>query len=290
MSDIAPVWASPKSLDEAKVDFRVLTDLVVDLTVDMRACTAPSVMSRMYREDAASKCSAAAALLGDSKEAGFRVVPPVLPCALLVADAATRAQWSEPQQAWYKQLAEHARDHGDCIRDSRSTPERLSAALLTVFTFVNPEQVIKLWPRPETRTSTWKDLLILPTAILQDRTRDFHHAMPKGAPSVTVPEHSYRLRLCCATMEVSFVVACCIANYALLAREEKETAQRLRAILAGGGKPTAPAANAETSVSEGDSSDSDGEWRTQRPHSEAARSVGVPRPAGSNSLPSPRRS
>lgn len=271
MSDIAPVWASPKRLDEAKVDFRVLTDLVVDLTVDMRACTAPSVMSRMYREDAGSKCSAAAALLGDSKEAGFRVVPPVLPRALLVADAATRAQWSEPQQAWYKQLEEHARDHGDCIRDSRSTPERLSAALLTVFTFVNPEQVIKLWPRPETRTSTWKDLLILPTAILQDRTRDFHHAMPKGAPSVTVPEHSYSLRLCCATMEVSFVVACCIANYALLAREEKETAQRLRAILAGDGKPTAPAANAETSVSEGDSSDSDGEWRTQRPHSEAAR-------------------
>ena len=270
MSDIAPVWASPKRLDEAKVDFRVPTDLVIELTVDRRACVAPTVMTRMYREDAASKCSAAAALLGDSKE-GFTVVPPVLPRALLAADAAARAQWSEPQQAWYKQLVELARDHGVCIRESRSTPEQRSAALVRVFKLVNPEQVIKLWPQPETRISTWKDLLILPTAILQDRTYDSQQAMPNGVPPVKVPEHSYRLRLCCVTAELSFVVACCIANYALLAREEKEAAQHLRAILAGDGKPTTPAASAETSASEGDSSDSDGEWRTQRPHREAAR-------------------
>ena len=89
MPDIVPVWASSKRLDEANVDFRVPTELFVELTVDKRACRAPSVMSRMYREGAASKCSAAAALLGDSKEEGFRVVAPVLPRAMLPADAAT---------------------------------------------------------------------------------------------------------------------------------------------------------------------------------------------------------
>ena len=268
MPNIVPVWASSKRLDEAKVDFRVPTELFVELTVDKRACRAPSVMSRMYREGAASKCSAAAALLGDSKEEGFRVVAPVLPRAMLAADAATVAQWSEPQQAWYTQLGELVREHGSSIRESQGAPEQRSAALLSVFKLVNPEQVSKLWPQPAMRTSTWKDLLILPTAILQDRPCESQRTQPNGLPRVKVPEHSFRLRLSCATVEVSFVVACCIANYALLACEEKGAHEHLRAILNG---CSTPVASADTSVSEGDSSDSDGEWRTQHPHREAAR-------------------
>ena len=222
MPGVSPAWAQPPRLLQAGVvNFRVLTDLLVDLTVDKRACPAPNVLSNVYRGDATQKCAAATALLGDSKM-GFGIKPPVLPRALLTADAAQRAKWSEPQQAWYNQLVEHACALSDCIRESRSTWEQRSAALITVFELINVDEVSKLWPEPQQKTSTWKDLLTSTTAILHSSPREERQRLRTGE-WIVVPQHAYRLRLACVNAEASFVVACCIANYALLSREKEKT-------------------------------------------------------------------
>ena len=254
-------------LQAGVVDFRVLTDLLVDLNVDKRVCPAPNVLSNVYQGDVAQKCAAATALLGDSKM-GFGIKPPVLPRALLTADAAQRAKWSEPQQAWYNQLVEHARALSDCIRESRSSWEQRGTALTTVFKLINVEEVTKLWPEPQQRTSTWKDLLTPTTAILHSGPREERQRLRTGEWSV-VPQHTYRLRLTCVNAEVSFVVACCIANYALLPREEEKAYDSLRATLADG-KAKASVAEAETSASES-SSDGESEWQIKKSRRDAAR-------------------
>ena len=85
MPGVSPAWAQPTRLLQAGVvDFRVLTDLLVDLNVDKRVCPAPNVLSNVYQGDVAQKCAAATAVLGDSKM-GFGIKPPVLPRALLTA-------------------------------------------------------------------------------------------------------------------------------------------------------------------------------------------------------------
>ena len=101
----------------------------------------------------------------------------------------------------------------------------------------------KLWPEPQQRTSTWKDLLTPTTAILHSGPREERQRLRTGEWSV-VPQHTYRVRLTCVNAEVSFVVACCIANYALLPREEEKTYDSLRAILADDGKAKASVAEA----------------------------------------------
>ena len=264
MPGVSPAWAQPPRLLQAGVaNFRVLTDLLVDLSVDKRACPAPNVLSNVYRGDMAQKCAAAAALLGDSKM-GFGIKPPVLPRALLASDAAQRAKWLAPQQAWYNQLVEHARALSDCIRESRSTWEQHSAALITVFKLINVEEVTKLWPEQQEKTSTWKDLLTPTTAILHSGPREERQKLH------VVPQHTYRLRLACVNAEVSFVVACYIANYALLPREEEKKYASLRVILAGDGKVKASAAEAETSASES-SSDGESDWQIKKSRRDAAR-------------------
>jgi hypothetical protein len=128
-----------------------------------------------------------------------------------------------------------------------------------------------VWPQHEL-TSKWSDLLLIPSAILQDTARTVHQTVGVDRAKLAVPEHTYRVRLCCSTAEVAYVVACCVANYALLPREAPEASKRLHAILSGkGGGSQASLANAETSVSEADSSDSDGEWHTHHSSRAAAR-------------------
>ena len=89
------MWASLQKLRAAGLDPRVLTSLVVDLDVDTRACPVPLVLRRVYSCEPTAKMAAVAALLGDAKD-GFAIVPPVLPRALLSADAEGRAGWSAP--------------------------------------------------------------------------------------------------------------------------------------------------------------------------------------------------
>ena len=239
----------------------MLTDLVVDVAVDTRACPAPLALRRVYSCEPAAKMAAAAALLGDAKT-GFAIVPPVLPRALLGADASARAGWTAPQQAWYQELVSQTRDSGELVRGPCAAPEQRSAALTALFALIARARLTQLWPQQELTTS-WTDLLCLPSAILQDRARDVQQTTGTDKAKRVVAEHSYRVRLCCPTAEVTYIVAGCIANYALLPREAPETAKRLRAILAGSssGSPR-PSASAETSTSETDSSDGDGEWHT----------------------------
>jgi hypothetical protein len=270
MSTNVPVWASLKALRTAGLDPRVLTSLVVDLDVDKRACPAPLVLKRVYSSDPKSKLCAAASLLGDPK-AGFAIIPPVLPRALLSADVDARASWSGPQQAWYQELVSQARDSGELVREGGSTPEQRGAALTALFKLIDADKLRQLWPQQEF-TSSWADLLLLPSAILHDRARDVQQTVGNGKASLLVPQSTYRVRLCCTTAEVSYIVACCVANYALLSREAPEAAKRLRAILGGASlRSHESSADAETSASESDSSDSDGGWHTYRSSREAAR-------------------
>jgi len=270
MSTNVPVWASLKALRAAGLDPRVLTSLVVDLDVDKRACPAPIVLKRVYSSDPTSKLSAVASLLGDPK-AGFAIIPPALPRALLSADADARASsWSGPQQAWYQELVSQARDSGQLVREAGSTPAQRGAALTALFNLIDADKLRQLWPQQEF-TSSWADLLFLPSAILHDRARDVQQTVGNGKAPLLVPEYTYRVRLCCATAEVTYIVACCIANYALLPREAPEAAKRLRAILGGARLRSHESSDAETSASEPDSSDSDGEWHTYRSSREAAR-------------------
>jgi hypothetical protein len=256
-----PVWASLKKLRAAGIDPRVLTSLVVDFDVDTRAGPAPLVLKRVYSSEPASKLAAVASLLGDPK-AGFGIIPPTLPRALLSADAATRANWSAPQQAWFQELVSQARDSGELIREPGSKPEQRGVALTALFKLIAADSVKPLWPQQEF-TSKWADLLLLPSAILHDTARDVTQTVGADKAKLVVPEHTYRVRLCCSSAEVAYVVACCVSNYALLPREAPEASKRLRAILAANSVGLqATSANADTSVSEADSSDSDGEWHT----------------------------
>ena len=262
MGATVPVWASLQKLRAAGLDPRVRTSLVVDLDVDTRACPAPLVLRRVYSSEPSAKMAAAATLLGDPKE-GFAIIPPLLPRALLSADAEARAGWSAPQQAWYQELASQARESEELVREPGAARERRSAALTALFALIAGERLKQLWPQQEQLTACWADLLCLPSAILQDRVREVQQTTGADRTKRVVAEHSYRVRLCCPTAEVTYIVAGCIANYALLSREAPETAKRLRAILAGSsaGSPQS-AASAETSASETDSSDGDGEWHT----------------------------
>jgi hypothetical protein len=262
-----PVWASLQRLRAVGLDPRVPTSLVVDLDVDKRACPAPLVLKRVYSSDPRSKLCAVAKLLGDPI-AGFAIIPPVLPRALLGAGAAAYASWTSSQQAWYHELVTQARDSGDLVRELGSTSEQRGAALDALFALIRPAALKQLWPEQEL-TSDWVDILTVPSAPLSDRTRSVRRAVGNGQPPVMVPETSIRMRLCCATAEVAYVVAGCIANYALLSREVPEAAQRLRGILGGASSGSSP--DAATSVSESDSSDGDGEWQTYRSSREAAR-------------------
>jgi hypothetical protein len=267
MGATVPVWASLQKLRVAGLDPRVLTSLVVDLDVDTRACPAPLVLRRVYSSEPTAKLAAVAALLGDSKE-GFAIIPPALPRALLSADADARAGWSAPQQAWFQQLASHTRESGELVREPGATHEQRGAALTTLFALIASDRLKQLWPQQEL-TAAWADLLCLPSAILQDRAREVQQTIGADRAKRVVTEHSYRVRLCCPTAEVTYIVAGCIANYALLPREAPETAKRLRAILAGSsaGLPQLPA---DTSTSETDSSDGDGEWQTYHSSRRAA--------------------
>lgn len=261
MSDTIPAWAPLHKLRAAGLDPRVVTSLVVDLDVDTRACPAPLVLRRVYSSEPTAKLAATVTLLGDVK-AGFAIIPPVLPRALLSADAAARASWSAAQQAWYQELASQMRESGELVREPGAVPEQRSAALTALFALLGSDRVKQLWPQQEL-TAGWADLLCLPSAILQDRVREVQQTVGANRTKLEVAEHSYRVRLCCPTAEVTYAVAGCIANYALLPREAPDTAKRLRAILAGGssGSPQ-PSVSAETSASEADSSDGDGEWHT----------------------------
>jgi hypothetical protein len=247
----------------------VLTSLVIELDVDTRACPAPQVLRRVYSSEPAAKMAAAAALLGDAKE-GFAIIAPALPRALLSADAAARALWSTPQQAWYQELVSLTRESGDLVREPGATPEQRSAALTSLFALIAGKRLQQVWPQQEL-TAGWAELLCLPSAILQDRAREVQQTIGADGARRVVAEHSYRVRLCCPTAEVTCVVAGCIANYALLPREAPETAKRLRAILAGGGSGLSqPSASADTSTSETDSSDGDGGWQTYHSSRRAA--------------------
>ena len=265
------MWASLQRLRAAGPNPCELTSLVVDLEVDTRAGPAPLVLNRVYSSDPASKLAAAASLLGDPK-AGFAMKLPLLPRALLAANTQpdARANWSASQLAWYQELVTQARDNGGLVREPGHTLEQRGTALKALFQLVDIDKIKQLWPQQEL-TSSWADLLLPPSAILQDRVRDVYHSVGADKAQVRVPEHTYRVRLCCPTAEVTYLVAGCIANYALLPRERPEEARRLRTILTGT-DPHSPrsSASADTSTSETNSSDSDGEWHTYRPSRAAA--------------------
>src|SRR6202012_316936 len=130
------------------------------------------------------------------------------------------------QQAWFQELVSQVRDSGDIVRERGSTPEQRSTALTALFRLIDAATLKQVWPDQEF-TSCWADLLSVPSAILSDRTRTVRRAAGNGRPPLTVPESSIRMRLCCATAEVAYIVAACIANYALLPREVPEAASRL---------------------------------------------------------------
>jgi len=268
MGATVPVWASLQKLRTAGLDPRVSTSLVVDLDVDTRACPAPLVLRRVYSCEPTAKLAAVAALLGDGKE-GFAIVPPILPRAVLSADADARAGWSAPQLAWYQELASQARKSRELVSEPGAAHEQRSAALSALFALIAHDRLKQLWPQQEL-TANWADLLCLPSAILQDRVRDVQQTAGAARTKVEVTEHSYRVRLCCPTAEATYAVAGCIANYALLPREAPQAAKRLRAILAGNSDDSHASARADTSTSDTDSSDGDGEWHTYHSSRRAA--------------------
>jgi hypothetical protein len=185
----------------------VRTNLVVDLDVDTRACSAPLVLKRVYSSDPASKLSAVVKLLGDLT-AGFAIYPPAVPRALLRAGADVSATWTAPQKAWYQELVSLATESGDLVREPGSTTDQRIAAVDALLKLIRKDKLTKLWPE-EDLTSGWADILSLPSAILRDRARTVQRAVGNGKPPLTAREYSISVRLCCATAEMTFIVACC---------------------------------------------------------------------------------
>ena len=269
MSDTVPVWASVNKLRAAGLDPRVMTSLVIDLDVDTRACPAPLVLKRVYSSDPASRLAAVGTLLGDPK-AGFAITAPALPRALLTADATARAAWTAAQQSWYQELTSQVSASGELMWEPGSALDKRCTALSSLFQLIAIGKLQQLWPQQEF-TSTWADLLLPPSAILHDRARDVQQAVRGANAIMKVPEYTYRLRLSCPTTEVTYIVACCLANFALLPRDEPEAAKRLRAILDDTNPGRRPSSATGDTSSDADSSDSESEWHTYRSSRHAAR-------------------
>ena len=209
-----PVWVPLHRLRAAGIDPRVATSFVVDLDVDARACPALLVLRRVYAGDTTAKLAAVAALLGDA-EAGFAINLPVLPHALLSANAEARVGWSTVQQDWYQELTSQARESGELVREPGAAPKQRSAALIALFALLVGDRITRLWSQ-QGLTSSWADLLLPPSAILQDRVHQVQQTVSADRGKLLVPEHIYRLRLCCPNAEATYAVAGCLANYALL--------------------------------------------------------------------------
>ena len=120
------------------------------------------------------------------------------------------------------------RASGDVVCDSSATREQRSAALTALFALIDSDRLKQLWPQQELMTG-WADLLCLPSAILQDRAREVQQTTGGDRAKLVVQSTATAFGFVVPTAEVTYIVAGCIANYALLHREAPEIAKRLRA-------------------------------------------------------------
>ena len=258
-----PVWVNdiPK-LTSLRLDPHVSTELVVDLSVEQRLASAPIVLSSQYRATPASRLATVAELLGDP-EAGFAIVPPFLPRAILTAAAVDsgRASWSSEQTAYYNELVMLMSANADLIRgkgESAGTPVRRGKAVAAFRALVSQKRVEQVWPQ-HAITNSWADLLVLPSRVLEDKEREVQQPQKQRAadhrPVERVYRHDYRLRLCFASNLVAYAVGCFLVHYSLARFQTPDVVKSLQAIL--DGKPWTSQTDTDVSGSSSSGSDSD---------------------------------
>lgn len=248
--DYAPRWVRYDKLVGIGLDPRVPTALVVDLNSDSRFPSLPRVARDYYSLPSQLKRTMTADLLGDSK--GFAMKAPAIPrCLLPLALPTTASLLSAQQLAWCEELTRQAQQSGGTVCDftERWGPagDVSAAACSALFDHIAPDVLRPLWP-PEQLTQSWDELLAPTSVILKDhidteqsKLRDCRH-----------PGHLYSLRLCGATPEVTYVIACAIVSYATLSEDKPDVLRGLLRLL--DGKPLTVVADSST-----DSDSSDGE-------------------------------
>ena len=252
-----PVWASSARLKQAGIDSRVPNRLVVEFHVDTRMSRAPVLLSRLYSNSAETKLEHVVQLLADV-EAGFAIKPPTVPRVLLSNDAAARSQLTEEQQALCNELTRMAQQHGDLVRENKGPIVERADAVDTLFDLIAPSELERMWGR-QALTSTWSDLLVQPSAILKSHGYDDKQRLNNGR-QIIIPRRVYEVNLCGATLEVSYIIACTIASYALLPVRHKDVKRRLCDIV--GPRTSQPQAGVADTASDPESSDDDGGFST----------------------------
>ena len=106
---------------------------------------------------------------------------------------------------------------------------------------LTPPASIVYWntPTADVHADTVRQRIREQSAIFQACPRQERQKLPSGEWVVVTAHIPSTLVLC--DVEVSFVVACCLANYAFLQREERKTYDGLRAMLDDDGNAKAPA-------------------------------------------------
>jgi hypothetical protein len=282
----APRYVGKDKLLRMGLDPRLADVLVVDLTVDSRIPSPPIVSRAQYSYSAEARHKMVSMLLGS--DTGFAMVAPAIPKMIGSSAMATeahsiRSELNEAQAAWWDELVRQATKNGEVIRelagDSKSRARACDelwhhlAKLSPPSTASNSNsdsQQTTLWER-DALTSSWSELLALPSEIMADRITTPGVAQSKsiktGKSQQFSPGRSYRLKLHGPNAEVTYIIACAMASYALLREEDKDVTQRFQQILEG--STSSMQHNADSTDSS--SSDSDNDWQTARSHREEGR-------------------
>ena len=247
--DYTPRWMGKDKLEGMGLDPRVQRVLVVDLYSDSRFPSLPRVGRDYYTLPAHLKCSMTADLLGDPN--GFAIIAPAIPrCLLQLTSPSFATPLSAQQQVWCEELTRQTQLYGKTVCDLTEKRRREGAvigeAVSALFRHIDPKVLIPLWSND--LTSKWHDLLEPTSVILKDRV-DTEQTKPGGHEHAG---HIYSLRLCGATPEVTYIIACCLVSYATLSEDKPDVLSGVLRLLAG--KPFTPVADSST---ESDSSDSD---------------------------------
>jgi hypothetical protein len=256
-----PTWISQsKLLQVAGIDNRNGTAIDVRFTVDARCPQLPIVDSLQYKMDGPTKLRMVAAFLGSSD--GLHIVAPILP------HSPSNLLMTSDQQQWYTELNRQRSKYGDIIRDGGGLPDEQKAACEELFNHLQllsaptPSSSSPLWAQDQL-TKTWRDLLIVPSAIRANSTRQIYNpsllASSSTSNAVSTPSAtSFTLSLHAATVEASYVVACQLIAYSLVKYLAPSLTAEWKKILDGG-------VTSSTDSTESESSDSDKEgWEHQR--------------------------
>jgi hypothetical protein len=247
-----------KLLREAGIDNRRTDAVYVDVKVNARFPSCPSIDPLQFRYDAAAKLRFVAMFLGSSQ--GLGINAPLIPRFLVEdqnpASVAARAQVTAGQHAWLAELSSLASLYGALLCDRRGDDEDKVAACDKLWAHLaqlhcnDGSAQPALWPNAQL-TSDWHQILAPRTSILSSQG-----PAQRTSTASSKSHYTYELVLHGATPEATCIIACAIASFGLMRLVSPQITSAVSKILA--------SADSDSAAESTESSEDDGEWRRQR--------------------------